>query len=315
MPVLITCQRSRIDGQDCSNTSKGFVMLPGDSASALYKEGRVLCRACGTAAQESTDGSEFITIAELTEMMNEEERVRQHGEDNPMATLHELAAKFNQAKAVAVPQPPAPSAEAIPVESPKPADDLGIMPSNVHGPSREARVAALRAEAATLREGAKGLRIQAESNPLLAPALEAAIKKMERDAAGKDKDADKLLPVVYKCIERSAEEVALRQAIYAGGIEALQALDAAIAAGLFGKKARPATAKSDGGESAKGTPTPRRSSSTPDPEKVRLAMRAHQLRGEGHTLAQVAEKLGIDDPAYKGLRVVQRLLTLKVAVA
>ena len=86
----VNCQISKVaSGQTCTTKPCGFVVCPGDSPLALYKEGTVLCSRHGEAAQEVRPGSQFVTISELADMMTQEDKSNQRQQSSVGPITHE----------------------------------------------------------------------------------------------------------------------------------------------------------------------------------------------------------------------------------
>ena len=69
----VQCQIAKVNGAQCGSMAKGFVLTPGDSPMAIYKEATILCARHGEMVQAIMPASQFITIAALRDRMTEEE--------------------------------------------------------------------------------------------------------------------------------------------------------------------------------------------------------------------------------------------------
>ena len=165
--------------------------------------------------------------------------------------------------------------------------------------SKGKQVQELRAKAQELHSEAQKVLGQADLMPLAASALRDVARKMEKEAKGYELQAQALLEPAVKVVNpRGAEYVALLQAVYTGGREAVKALEAAIDAGMFGKKAR--TAKAESGEAAGSTPA--RQPAADDSERAALRAKVRELVTQGFRDGAIAKQLGIPDSTVYSIR-------------
>jgi len=178
------------------------------------------------------------TIEEMEDMLGEEENGTPAEETVAGMSLQDLAAHFNEAntesKSVEASTPDeAPKSDTVP-QNVAPQEDKGDDVPVVS--AKAAKVAALPKEAAALHAEAQKLYEQADLIPAASAVLRDAARKLDKQSKAKEQEAAAMLePSVkyYAC----KEIVALRHAIFLGGIEAVQAFNAAMASGLLGKKA------------------------------------------------------------------------------
>jgi len=299
MTAYLTCQRAKKFDEECSNLSKGFVLNQGDSPSAVWKDSISLCKTCGTFIAESVPGALFVTTEELQELMAEESQVA--GQVLP-STLQELQQKLTSANADTSAEHHAPH-EAKPA-SDKPQDQVSPMASDQPGPSLAERIAALETEMGQLQGDADTLLAQIDmtDNALVKNVLREAHKKLVRQVQVKEKDIATLRGPIYVPIVRTAEEWALRHAIYMGGLDALRALDAALASGIIGKKA----------STKKAGPVP-----TSETQGMVVADAEHKvqtrkdnddrnarvvaLKAQGHTQKAIADLVGLTEGQVSGI--------------
>jgi hypothetical protein len=80
----VTCQIAKVNGAQCGSMAKGFVVSPGDSPMAIYKQATILCTRHGEAVQETMPDSQVVTIAELRDLMTDEEKAS----NRPQTSIH-----------------------------------------------------------------------------------------------------------------------------------------------------------------------------------------------------------------------------------
>jgi len=272
------------------------VVAPEQSPAEAYESRIVLCKQCCEAFNAESNGG-IYTIEELEDMLGEEESGTPAEETVAGMSLQDLAAHFNQANTESKPieastPDEAPKSNTVPQGVPQEdkADDVPAISA------KAAKVAALRKEAEALHAEAQKLYEQADLIPAASAVLRDAARKLDKQSKAKEQEAAAMLEPSVKYYA-SKEMVALRHAIFLGGVEAVQAFNAAMASGLLGKKA-PAKKVDSPQKEASSASTPKPNTGGDNAE--RNAQIIH-LKAQGFTDLAIMEKLGMDTSHGTGL--------------
>lgn len=285
-------------------------MEPAESPLALYQAGFVLCSGHGKALEDEQATRRYVTKHQLMSLMNAEEADANKAEqvavtqkETPMETLpnapvdlRQFAAELNSRSTDGVAPAQAPKVVVVPTPD---------TPAEQTYTDKAAVAAELRRKIAQAQDNISATQALIDANhlpDLLKVNMVNTVKAYQKEIATYERQLAKLQEPAVRYVSMSKDMAELRQAVFAGGIEALQALDAALASGLLsGKKTKTCTKVISSDEQAErvkdaeGHVQARRDNEARNTEIVRL------WDEEGLNRKQIAERLGISPNAVTGV--------------
>jgi hypothetical protein len=299
-----TCQITRrYPGISCQQPRAGFLLRTDESPSAIYREGIVVCKGHGLAMEGEEGNGDYVTMSELADLMNDEERKAHttiQPEDRDMTTtaavptmdqhnrmdLGQLAVMVNSRNAESRPVLE-PKVIAVPRASEEPApdvQDLGRVKSEeeVEEDELKRQMAALKAQL----DAKKRARIDREK-------AEAEAKRAEAEAAKRAKALEQDANYQFSQAAQLRAYLMLH-----GGSSTMHAVETLLDAGVLTVRAGALVVRNGAGavraprESTAQSSEPRVAPAK-DPEYEAKKEQYKVLRRRGMRSKDIAEQLGV----------------------